>query len=241
VSWDGYPGGHRGRLLTTLRAGESAFKEGFIPRVAAMPCFSPTRGVLSPPSSLRPFAFKVSASHYRSSPWPCDFISSAPRLSGCSKCYTACLDGMCRRSAEGFAPASSTLMSFPLESSCLLSSLAGWCYRFCLPSAGGARPCRSGVLPSVLGFKDVHQPRGGGERAESRLHLPHGLVPVSFSSIRRKRMITSLVKEANFGYAIPARSQAPPSTVLPAPWLGWSCPHPRRGTEARTSSPWRAR
>jgi hypothetical protein len=33
-------------------AGESSFKEGFIPRVAAMPCFSPTRGVLSPPSSL---------------------------------------------------------------------------------------------------------------------------------------------------------------------------------------------
>jgi hypothetical protein len=42
-------------------AGESAFKEGFIPRVAAMPCFSPTRGVLSPPSSLHPFAFELSA------------------------------------------------------------------------------------------------------------------------------------------------------------------------------------
>jgi hypothetical protein len=37
-------------------AGESAFKEGFIPRVAAMSCFSPTRDVLSPPSSPRPFA-----------------------------------------------------------------------------------------------------------------------------------------------------------------------------------------
>jgi hypothetical protein len=48
------------------RAGESAFKEGFIPRVAAMPCFSPTRGVLSPPSSPRPFAFKVSSSRCRS-------------------------------------------------------------------------------------------------------------------------------------------------------------------------------
>jgi hypothetical protein len=47
-------------------AGESSFKEGFIPRVAAMPCFSPTRGVLSPPSSPRPFAFKVSASRCRS-------------------------------------------------------------------------------------------------------------------------------------------------------------------------------
>jgi hypothetical protein len=34
------------------RAGESAFKKGFIPRVAAMPCFSPTHCALSPPSSL---------------------------------------------------------------------------------------------------------------------------------------------------------------------------------------------
>jgi hypothetical protein len=222
-------------------AGESAFKEGFIPRVAAMPCFSPTHGILSPPSSLCPFAFKVSASHYRSLPWPCDFIPSAPRLSECSKWYTACLDGMRRRSAEGFAPASSTPMNLPLESSCLLSSLAARCYRSCLPSAGGARPCGSGALPPVLDFKDVHQPRGGGEQAEPRLRPPHGLVPASSSSIRRKRMITSLVKEANFGYAVLARPQAPPSVVLPAPWLGWSCPHPRRGTEARTSSPWRAR
>jgi hypothetical protein len=54
-------------------------------------------------------------------------------------------------------------------------------------------------------------------------------------------MITSLVKEANFGYAVPARPQAPPSAMLLAPWLGWSCPHPHRGTEARTSSPWCAR
>jgi hypothetical protein len=61
-------------------AGESVFKEGFIPRVAAMPCFSPTRGVLSPPSSLRPFAFKVSALCCHSLPWPCKFISSMPRL-----------------------------------------------------------------------------------------------------------------------------------------------------------------
>jgi hypothetical protein len=142
--------------------------------------------------------------------------------------------------AEGFAPASFTLMSLPLESLCLLPSLAGRCYRSCLPSAGGARPCGSGALPPVLGFKDVHQPRGGGERVEPRLRLPHGLVPASSSSIRRKRMITSLVKDANFGYAVPARPQASHSAVLPAPWLGWSCPHPHRGTEARTSSPWRA-
>jgi hypothetical protein len=167
-------------------------------------------------------------------------IPSTPKLSECSKWYTTCLDGMRWRSAEGFAPALSTPMSLPLESLCLFSSLAGWCYRSYFSSGGGAWSCGSGALPPVLGFKDVHEPRGGGERAEPRFHLPHGLVPVSSSSIRRKRMITSLVKEANFGYAVPARPQAPPSTVLPAPRLGWSCPHPRRGTKARTSSPWRA-
>jgi hypothetical protein len=227
----------------TLRgaSGEICLLKGVHPRVAAMFCFSPTHDILSPPSSLRPFAFKVSASRCRSLPWPCDFIPSTPRLSECSKWYTACLDGMRRCSAEGFVPTSSTPMSLPQESSCLLSSLVGRCYRSCLPFAGGARPCGSGALPSVLGFKDVHQPRGGGERAELWLRLPHGLVPASSSSIRRKRMITSLVKEANFGYAVPARPQAPPSAVLPAPWLRWSCPHPRRGTEARTSSQWRAR
>jgi hypothetical protein len=53
-------------------------------------------------------------------------------------------------------------------------------------------------------------------------------------------MITSLVKEANFGYAVPTRLQALPSAMLPAPWLGWSCPYLRRGTEARTSSSWHA-
>jgi hypothetical protein len=206
-----------------------------------MPCFSPTRGALSPSSSLRPFASKVSALCRHSLPWPCDFIPSTPRLSECSKWYTACLDGMRRRLAERFAPASSILMGLPLESSCLLSSLAGRCYRACLPFAGGARPCRSGTLPPMLGFKDVHQPRSDGGRAELRLGLPHGLVPASFSSIRRKRMITSLVKEANFGYAVPTRSQAPPFAVLLVPKLGWSCPHSRRGTGARTSSPWRAR
>jgi hypothetical protein len=125
-------------------AGESAFKEGFIPRVAAMPCFCPTHGILSPPSSLRPFVFKVSALHCRSLPWPCKFIPSVPRPSECSTWYTACLDGMRRRSAEGFAPAPSTPVNLPLESSCLLSSRAGWCCRSCLSSAGGAQPCGSG-------------------------------------------------------------------------------------------------
>jgi hypothetical protein len=206
-----------------------------------MSCFFPTRGALLPSSSLCPFAFKVSALRCRSLPWPCDFIPSAPILSECSKWYTTCLDGMRRCSAEGFAPASSTPMILLLESLCLLYSLVGRCYRSCFSSARGARPCGSDALPPVLGFKDVHQPRGGEERAKPRLRLPHGLVPASSSSIRRKRMTTSLVKEANFGYAVLARPQAPPSAVLPAPWLGWSCPHPCSGTEVRTSSPWRAR
>jgi hypothetical protein len=48
-----------------------------------------------------------------------------------------------------------TLVNLPLESSCLLSSPAGWCYRSCVSSVGGARPCGSGALPPVLGFKDV--------------------------------------------------------------------------------------
>jgi hypothetical protein len=206
-----------------------------------MDCFSTTRGALSPSSSLRPFAFKVSTLCRYNLPWPCDFISSALRLSECSKWYTACLDGLRRRSVEAFAPASSTPLGLPLESLCLLSSLVGRCYWSCFPSIGGARPCGCGAFPLALGFKDVHLPRGGGERAEPRLRLPHGLVPASSSSIRRKRMITSLVKEANFGYAVPAGPQGLPFAVLPAPWLGWSCPHPHRGTEARTSSSWRAR
>jgi hypothetical protein len=32
-----------------------------------------------------------------------------------------------------------------------------------------------GALPPVLSFKDVHQPCGGGKRAELRLHLSHEL------------------------------------------------------------------
>jgi hypothetical protein len=187
MTCEAWPPCHRMGTLVRIRGdlardasrrdrGNLPFKKGFIPRVAAMPCFSPTRGVLSPPSSLRPFAFKVSALRCRSLPWPCDFIPSAPRLSECSKWYITCLDGMRRRSAEGFAPVSSTPVNLPLESSCLLSSLAGRCYRSCLSSVGGARPCGSGALPPVLGFKDVHQRRGGGERAEPRLCPPHGLV-----------------------------------------------------------------
>jgi hypothetical protein len=162
----------------TLRgaSGKSAFKKGFIPRVAAMPCFSPTRGALSPSSSLRPFAFRVSALCRHSLPWPCKFISSMPILSGCSTWCAAYLDGMRQRSAEGFALAPSSPANLPPESSCLLSSPAGWCCRSCLSSAGGVRPCGSDAPPPVFGFKDVHRPRGGGERAEPWLRLPHGLV-----------------------------------------------------------------
>jgi hypothetical protein len=170
-----------------------------------MSCFFPTRGALSPLSSLCPFAFKVSALRCRSLSWPCDFIPSTPKLSECSKWYTTCLDGMLRRSAEGFAPALSTPMSLPLESLCLLSSLAGRCYRSCFSSAGGARSCGSGTLPPVLGFKDVHQPRGGGERAEPQFHLPHGLVPASSSTIWGKRMITSRSFTSHMGWSRPDR------------------------------------
>jgi hypothetical protein len=56
------------------------------------------------------------------------------------------------------------------------TSPAGWCYRSCLSSGGGARPRGGGALPPVLGFKDVHQPCSGGERAEPRLRLSHELV-----------------------------------------------------------------
>jgi hypothetical protein len=117
-------------------AGEAAFKEGFIPRVAAMPCFSPTRGALSPPSSLRPFAFKVSALRCCSLPWLCKFIPSMPRLSECSTWYTACLDGMRRRSAEGFASAPhpgelavGEFVPFVLPSGLVLPVLSFLCWR----------------------------------------------------------------------------------------------------------------
>jgi hypothetical protein len=54
-------------------------------------------------------------------------------------------------------------------------------------------------------------------------------------------MFTSLAKEANFGYTVPAGPQVPPIAELPAPWLGWPCPHSRRRARARASFPWRAR
>jgi hypothetical protein len=161
-----------------------------------MHCFSPTRRALSPPRSLRPFAFKVSALHCRSLPWSCKLIPSVPRLSGCSTWCAACLDGMRRRLAEGFVPTPSSSTNLPPESSCSLSSTspAGWCCRSYLSSAGGAQPRGGGALPPVLSFKDVHQPCGGGEHAGLRLCLPRELVTRLFLQHSKERMITSLVK-----------------------------------------------
>jgi hypothetical protein len=148
-----------------------------------MPCFFPTRGAPSPSSFLRPFAFKVSALCRHSLPWPCKFISSMPRLSGCSTWCAAYLDGMRRRSVEGFASAPSTPVNLPLESSCLLSSPAGWCCRSCLSSAGGAQPCWSGALPPVLGFKDVDS-RLEGEVNRAKLKFTNINTTTSRVSVR---------------------------------------------------------
>ena len=194
-------------------AGESAFKEGFIPRVAAMPCFSPTRGVLSPPSSLCPFAFKVSALRCRSLPWPCDFIPSAPRLSECSKWYTACLDGMRRYLPGGLVLGSLLSTTFLPKSLCSLfpnsqrvgpvdpiflrvavggawpPGLYPWCpvsssRRPSSPTSAGCpwRRCSFLLLPPAFGGKDDYQPRGGGQRAEPRLHPMR--LPVSWGGKR---------------------------------------------------------
>jgi hypothetical protein len=132
----------------------------------------------------------------RSLPWLCKFIPSVPSLSGCSTWCAACLDGMRRRSAEGFVSAPSSSANLPPKSSCSLSSTSpsGWCCRSCLSSAGGARPRGGGALPPVLSFKDVHQPCGGGERAGLRLRLPRELVTRPFLQHSEERMITSLVK-----------------------------------------------
>jgi hypothetical protein len=63
-----------------------------------------------------------------------------------------------------------------------------------LLAAGSARPRGGGALPPVLSLKDVHQPCGGGERAELRLRLPHGLVTRLFLQHSEEMMFTSLVK-----------------------------------------------
>jgi hypothetical protein len=92
-------------------------------------------------------------------------------------------------------------------------------------------------LPPVLSFKDVHHPCRGGERAKLWFRLPHELVARFFLQHSEERMFTSLAKEANFGYVVPAGPQAPSAAELPTPWLGWSCRHPHRWAGA--SSPWR--
>ena len=131
-----------------------------------MPCFSPTRGAPSPSSFLRPFAFKVSALCRHSLPWPCKFISSMPRLSGCSTWCAAYLDGMRRRSAEGFAPAPSSPVNLPPESSCSLSStsLAAWRCRFRLPSCCCWRSLASNLymLRPASSFRRPSSPTSAG-------------------------------------------------------------------------------
>jgi hypothetical protein len=116
-----------------------------------MSCFFPTRGVLSPPSSLCPFAFKVSASRCHSFPWPCDFILSSPRLSECSKWYTACLDGMRRYLPGGLVLRSLLSATFLPKSLCSLfpNSLVG---RFCRSHLSSCN-CWRGLAPILYPWR----------------------------------------------------------------------------------------
>jgi hypothetical protein len=93
-------------------------------------------------------------------------------------------------------------------------------------------------LPPALGFKDDHQSCVGGKRAGLRpplssasrmfnslagvgselsclLRLPHELMACLFLQHSEERMFTILVKEANSGYATPARPQASSIVVHP--------------------------
>jgi hypothetical protein len=114
-----------------------------------MSCFSPTRGALSPSSSLRPFAFKVSALCRHSLPWPCKSISSMPRLSGCSTWCAAYFDGMCRYLPGGLVLVSLLSATFPPKSLCSLfpNSLAGWLCRSHLSSCSCWRGLASSLYP----------------------------------------------------------------------------------------------
>jgi hypothetical protein len=118
-----------------------------------MSCFSPTRGALSSSSSPCPFAFKVYALCRHSLPWPCDFIPSAPRLSECSKWYTACLDGMRRYLPGGLVLGSLLSATFPPKSLCSLfpnSQRVGPIGPIFLRAAvGGAWPPGSMIAPCV--------------------------------------------------------------------------------------------
>jgi hypothetical protein len=113
-------GGELTRDASGRERGNLPLKRGFTLRVAAMSCFSPTRGALPPSSSLRPFAFKVPALHRHSLPWSCDFIPSAHRLSECSKWYTACLDGMRWYLPGGLVLGSLLSVTFSPKSLCSL-------------------------------------------------------------------------------------------------------------------------
>jgi hypothetical protein len=170
-----------------------------------MSSFSPSRGAFSPSSSLYPFAFKVFASCCRSLPWPCDLIPSTPRLSECSKWYTACLDGMCGICREDLCWG--------------LSSRRPFCQRVCVlcfqtpqrvgstdpislrAAVGGAWPPAStrGVLLQPSGDHRRLPPQDvrGGD-APSRFFLQHS----------GGRMITSLVK-VDSGLSYSSILQAP--------------------------------
>jgi hypothetical protein len=131
-----------------------------------MSCFSPTRGVLSPPSSLRPFAFKVSTSRCRSLPWPCDFIPSTPRLSECSKWYTACLDGIRWYLPGGLVLVSLLSTTFLPKSLCSLfpNSPVGWLYRSHLSSCSCWRGLASSLYPwrPASSFRRPSSPTSAG-------------------------------------------------------------------------------
>jgi hypothetical protein len=190
-------GGDFARDASGREWGNLPLKKGFIPRVAAMSCFSPTRGALSPSSSLRPFAFKVSTLCRHNLPWPCDFIPSAPRLSECSKWYIACLDGMSRYLLGGLVLVSLLSTTSPPKSLCSLfpNSPVGWLCRSHLSLCRCWRGLASGLYPWCP--------------LRRRPHCPDAAQGV----------VQDVVRRGGGGRV-----------------LGWSCPHPRMRTGARTSS-----
>jgi hypothetical protein len=147
-----------------------------------MPCFFPTRDTLPPSSSLRPFAFKVSALCHHSLPWPCDFIPSVPRLSECSKWYTACLDGMRRYLPGGLVLGPLLSATFPPKSLCSLfpnSQRVGPVDPIFLHAAvGGAWPPSSTHGALFSSFRRPSSPTSAGMSVEATFF------PASSSSIR---------------------------------------------------------
>jgi hypothetical protein len=98
---------------------------------------------------------------------------------------------------------------------------------------------RAGLRPPpALSFKDVHQPCRGGERAELGFCLSHELVARFFLQHLEEEDVHQPCEGGELGYAVPAGPQAPSAAELPAPWLGWSCPHPRRRAGAWASLRW---